>query len=231
MDIPENAVGWWIDELQVLFPDWQLPRRVWAKHQLFESRILDTLGLSSSPFTPAEKQLIEVRFDDAESQAIDVMQYLTMLQEGKWYAAIWSLLPASSDDTMATFNTMDSLRRHSTDEYLGSAIMGLSVRLSRDEATFNSAKQYSKSLDIIQSGGMGKSRLVNEMGKTIFTMTFALRKPRETGFPPGDRDIFDFILNGVGTDLFNVHVDKFQNRAIRPVPIRGWLRADCGWCS
>jgi hypothetical protein len=69
-----------------------------------------------------------------------------------------------------------------------------------------SHEYYSKSFDIIQSSGMGKSRLVREMGGTILTISFALRRRGETGFPPCDLEVYDFLLGGSGKDYDNAHI-------------------------
>jgi hypothetical protein len=36
---------------------------------------------------------------------------------------------------------------------------------------------------------MGKSRLLSEFGKTTLSVYYTIRKPDETGYPPGDKSI------------------------------------------
>ena len=57
----------------------------------------------------------------------------------------------------------------------------------------NGGKLYCKMLPIIQSSGMWKSRVVDEIGRRIFTTVFTLRDNGSTGYPPGDPEVMAFI--------------------------------------
>jgi len=48
---------------------------------------------------------------------------------------------------------------------------------------FRPERQYSKTFDIIQSTGMGKSRVVHEVGFEIMSISFVLRRSDQAGFP------------------------------------------------
>lgn len=52
---------------------------------------------------------------------------------------------------------------------------------------------YSKSISIIQSSGMGKSRLAAELGLIVFSITFTFRNDRDGGYPPGDYEVLQFL--------------------------------------
>jgi len=54
-------------------------------------------------------------------------------------------------------------------------------------------KHYAKLLPVIQSSGVGKSRLLDEVCRHRLGVTFTLRLPHETGFPPGDIEITKFL--------------------------------------
>ncbi|KAF8813408.1 hypothetical protein BYT27DRAFT_7250940 [Phlegmacium glaucopus] len=50
---------------------------------------------------------------------------------------------------------------------------------------------------IVQSSGMGKSRIVDELAKCIFTIPICLRHPDETGYPRGDAPLWKFFKGRV----------------------------------
>ncbi|KAF8246830.1 hypothetical protein K440DRAFT_661732 [Wilcoxina mikolae CBS 423.85] len=52
---------------------------------------------------------------------------------------------------------------------------------------------YCKLIPIIQSSGMGKSRLVDETSKDLFTISFTLRSGEESGYPPGDPEVTEYM--------------------------------------
>jgi hypothetical protein len=54
-------------------------------------------------------------------------------------------------------------------------------------------KHYAKLLPVIQSSGVGKSRLLDEVCRHRLGITFTLRLPHETGYPPGDIEITEFL--------------------------------------
>jgi hypothetical protein len=51
---------------------------------------------------------------------------------------------------------------------------------------------YAQVINVLQSSGMGKSKLLAEVAKQVFSITFTLRKPEGRGFPKGDPEIYDF---------------------------------------
>jgi hypothetical protein len=99
-----------------------------------------------------------------------------------------------------------NLQRHWDDAFQGRALEALTEKLRRSEENAMFHDYYSKSFDVIRSSGMGKSRLVNEMGGTIITISFALRRPGETGFPPCDTEVYDFPTGGSGSDNANAYI-------------------------
>jgi len=44
------------------------------------------------------------------------------------------------------------------------------------------------------------------MAKKVMTISFVFRKPGETGFPPGDKEILDFLLAGNSQSVQNTHM-------------------------
>lgn len=52
---------------------------------------------------------------------------------------------------------------------------------------------YAKAISVVQSSGTGKSRLLTEVGKHIFTLPICLRKSTDPGYPPGDKPVVKFF--------------------------------------
>ena len=71
-----------------------------------------------------------------------------------------------------------------------------------DEALIRYAR---KVLPIIQSSGIGKSRLVNEIARRRFTTTFTLRQNGSTGYPPGDPEITRFTKSSFSVEAWVRH--------------------------
>ncbi|KAJ8582227.1 hypothetical protein M405DRAFT_831043, partial [Rhizopogon salebrosus TDB-379] len=45
---------------------------------------------------------------------------------------------------------------------------------------------YAKAISVVQSPGMGKSRMMTEVGRVAFTLPICLRHPEDLGYPPAD---------------------------------------------
>ena len=91
---------------------------------------------------------------------------------------------------------------HWSDGFLGGSLQALKWTLLVNEALIRAAESndllqeyYSKSLNLLQSSGTGKSKLLDELAKDNFTFTFVFRKENDTGFPPGDNEISRFLSN------------------------------------
>ncbi|KAK2464126.1 hypothetical protein APHAL10511_003874 [Amanita phalloides] len=61
-------------------------------------------------------------------------------------------------------------------------------QLSNDERPL-----YAKAISIVQSSGTGKSRMLTEVGKHIFTLPICLRKSTDLGYPRGDKPVVKFF--------------------------------------
>ncbi|KAM6502936.1 hypothetical protein JOM56_002913 [Amanita muscaria] len=55
-------------------------------------------------------------------------------------------------------------------------------------------KLYANVIPVIQSSGTGKSRMLTETGKKLFTLPFCAREEGATGWPPADNDIRDYLM-------------------------------------
>lgn len=85
-----------------------------------------------------------------------------------------------------------SLRTHWESPYLGSACHRLRSAIQKYQET-SSPDYYSKAIYLMQSSGAGKSRLANEYGNITPMVTFVIREPTQSGFPPSDDPVYSFL--------------------------------------
>ncbi|KAF8806748.1 hypothetical protein BYT27DRAFT_7223930 [Phlegmacium glaucopus] len=58
---------------------------------------------------------------------------------------------------------------------------------------------YAKIISVLQSSGMGKSRMLTEVGSRIFTLPICLRHPGSPGYPLSDSDVY-YYFEQITTD-------------------------------
>jgi hypothetical protein len=143
-----------------------------------------------------------------------ISEVFDMLKAGQWLKGV-IMLGSLRFETRASHK---DIMEHWADAFQGDALTVWSNRLIRAEQIFQRAEEgvrknpkkiighYAKTIDIVQSSGMGKSRLVSEMAKKVMTISFVLRKPGQTGFPPGDMEVLDFVLAGNSISMQNTHM-------------------------
>jgi len=107
-------------------------------------------------------------------------------------AASGSVIPSTQCDIS---DTLQNVYRHWNTKFCGHAKLALQEKLLEYE---NSIQHYhqiarTKIIPIIQSSGMGKSRLIDEISKSHLTILFTFRKNGESGFPLGDPEITHFV--------------------------------------
>lgn len=124
----------------------------------------------------------------------DLMKAVTCFRAGKWIEA-FSLIkyPALP---RATTPPTEIIVSHWESEYIGDSARTLQQMLVEYEKQWigdEHTKTYGKILAIFQSSGMGKSRTVSELGKKMFELVFVIRRPGETGFPPGDPEVGRYL--------------------------------------
>ncbi|KAF8535758.1 hypothetical protein BDD12DRAFT_891842 [Trichophaea hybrida] len=133
--------------------------------------------------------------------------FLSHLETGNWYSAVKIYLPLPEASIFRRNTEVEYISQHWGDDFQGRALEAFMEKLKTPmtDTTGSECNYYSKSFDILQSSGIGKSRLVREMGFRMLVISFALRRPDDTGFPPSDPEIFDFLNQGNGTDMKNTH--------------------------
>lgn len=84
------------------------------------------------------------------------------------------------------------LRDHWKKRYLGSACIRLTDTIQEYQQE-SSREFYSKAIHLLQSSGTGKSRLAHEYGNIVPMVTFVIREPTHSAFPPSDEPVFNFL--------------------------------------
>ena len=102
-----------------------------------------------------------------------------------------SFLP---DHFLALHSIESSLELHWRDQFMGGAKDIFASVLPKNDEDMAKAPQtrYSRAIILVQSSGMGKSRLLDEYGKICPVVNFILRPEGVTGYPP-----IDVVTTGV----------------------------------
>jgi hypothetical protein len=144
-----------------------------AKCQLFTSSQLDhVLGIDT-----CKKMDKETRHKMFE-----------LLIKGRYYDIVTHFLPKRKSKQFDE-EVLSDLFTCWTNEFKGASSMALCDFVVEQERVWSHDKHYAKIIPVIQSSGMGKSRLLSEFDKTTLSVYYTTRKPDETGYPPGDKSI------------------------------------------
>ncbi|KAH8116528.1 hypothetical protein DFH11DRAFT_1742176 [Phellopilus nigrolimitatus] len=102
-------------------------------------------------------------------------------------------------------------------EFVGTMDKALWVHIKECFDEFSLDKKYANFCPIIQSSGTGKSRVVDQLGRTHFILPICLRDPKTTGFPPADNSIRNFLTNGSTCTKLQAekHVEAFLSALFR----------------
>jgi len=103
--------------------------------------------------------------------------------------------PVETDDYKAA--TVTALHQQWSSNFFGESLFALKDKLRVYDTRFQQDNSlYGRIMSIIQSSGTGGSRLVNELGGTVFGICFSLRDNDSSGFPPGDPEVVKFLKAG-----------------------------------
>jgi len=124
--------------------------------------------------------------------------YVTKLAEGDWVGAVLQLfqdIGGFNPNDVGVAERQKILYDHWCGSFAGNSLQALQSTIQHYQSNWENAYgwRYSKSINIVQGSGMGKSRLADEMGKRNFQFPFVFRNPGETGYPPGDTEITDYL--------------------------------------
>jgi hypothetical protein len=158
-------------------------------------RLQDALGEIPNPFA-----------DSIRSKALNCAHvveaglpvYAAKLAQGDWLGATVDFLKAVDETGGSAADTQETQNRlydHWQDTYDGDSLEGLRTTIENYERQWTDeyATCYSKSINIFQSSGMGKSRLADELGKTNLEFSFVFRNPSDGGYPRGDTEITNYF--------------------------------------
>ncbi|KAF8325743.1 hypothetical protein F5887DRAFT_1289437 [Amanita rubescens] len=72
----------------------------------------------------------------------------------------------------------------------------------------NKLLAYAKIISVLQSSGMGKSRMLTEVGNHIFTLPICLRHPASPGYPPSDEGVYSYFarITAENDTSFTAHI-------------------------
>jgi hypothetical protein len=103
--------------------------------------------------------------------------------------AVYNLV--ASGITGASDSALSGLRKNWTSDYLPDSLDVLEGVIRDNESQLG--LYYARTLEIVQSSGMGKSRLADAFGKRCPMINFVLEEEATYGFPPADPEILSFI--------------------------------------
>jgi hypothetical protein len=124
--------------------------------------------------------------------------YISKLVDGDWVGAVLQIFQDIRTNDETDWQLAERQKRlydHWIGSFVGNSLQGLQTTIQHYQSNWNIAyaERYSKSINIVQSSGMGKSRLADEMGKTNFQFSFVFRNLGDTGYPPGDSEITHYF--------------------------------------
>lgn len=103
-------------------------------------------------------------------------------------------LKQGPDISLDLKHCLAELNFHWKDEFCGVSLVAMKQMIYTNQALqLQHEPYYAKLIPIIQSSGMGKSRLIDEIGKSHLCITVTLRENGESGYPPGDPEITKFL--------------------------------------
>ncbi|ELU37305.1 hypothetical protein AG1IA_08665 [Rhizoctonia solani AG-1 IA] len=135
--------------------------------------------------------------------------YEELMDHRKWgsqfysecYALVDVTFVISSSDAIQSISKTGRLKSAFEDHYVGNTAKLFIDTLNRErhlptgQAAAN--RPYNWSISVVQSSGMGKSRMVEEAANTVFTIPINIREKLPEGritYPPPDKNIREFFL-------------------------------------
>lgn len=99
-----------------------------------------------------------------------------------------------------TSAVLRALQKDWNNEYFPHSLAALRD-LGRQYHLFDMREYYAKTLVFVQSSGMGKSRLADTLGQLTPMISFVLREPGTSGYPPPDDEILTFLRSDPPPDI------------------------------
>ncbi|KAF8726091.1 hypothetical protein AX14_008074 [Amanita brunnescens Koide BX004] len=101
------------------------------------------------------------------------------------------------------FNLIQKLDTAYSKPFVGNAATDFVKFLNDADNDIQSNKllAYAKIISVLQSSGMGKSRMLTEVGNHIFTLPICLRHPASPGYPLSDEDVYSYFAQITTNDM------------------------------
>lgn len=122
--------------------------------------------------------------------------------------ALPSAIAPTSSRSQFLGSVLRLLHEQWNSEYRGPAITALRDQIEAYESLDGSVwdnRYYAKIIPVIQSSGMGKSRLIDQLSKEHVGLSYVLRSNGESGYPPGDVEVTRFLLSFPHNDIVDAH--------------------------
>jgi hypothetical protein len=142
--------------------------------------------MAPAGFTQEEKEII-----NANPVAKIVDDFRDSLPTG---VAFDQYISSPEDDEIIRLGSVKDVHEAWERPYSGKTVDAFINTINAIERTFQIKKDYAKFIPIVQSSGVGKSRLIDQFSKRVPGISFTLRTPGQTGYPPGDPEITDYLL-------------------------------------
>ncbi|KAF8455533.1 hypothetical protein BGX38DRAFT_1140442 [Terfezia claveryi] len=200
------------------------------------SRKLKT-GLKASPYISADLKKF-IRSPQYRSKIYEnncaLLRNLGTAYQNKDFQSINSLLIQACtsrqriklvEDPRTISGSLRSMQVAWRQPFFGDIHHALLRELDEKEESFSeeetTLKNYAKIVPIVQSSGMGKSKLLDQCSLFRLGIVFTLRLPGQTGFPPGDLEITE-LLRASAEDSRSQHttVVAFLSSTIAQVNIQ-----------
>lgn len=105
-----------------------------------------------------------------------------------------SAIPPKEYDNTANQSVLNTLHDKWTGDYLPESLSALRDEIRRNEQRIaDGLKIYAKTLLLVQSTGMGKSRLADKFGETCPMINFTLGQEDYKCYPPVDEEVRSFL--------------------------------------
>ncbi|KAF8343351.1 hypothetical protein F5887DRAFT_1212483 [Amanita rubescens] len=171
--------------------------------------------------TALQKNVIDLSGSQSIDEFIDglnddeVEEWKSIVQKGDWVGLItYPKLQKPAGDrsvyTRANGILYDNKRlgKAYAQHFVGDSATKFIKHLEQADIEQETNKEkplYAKAISVVQGSGTGKSRMLTEVGKQIFTLPICLRQSNDPGYPPGDKSVVKFFSALPGNSDTNAH--------------------------
>lgn len=126
-----------------------------------------------------------------------------------------SAIPPEEYDNTAYHSVLNTLHDKWTGDYLPESLSALRGEIRRNEQRIaDGSKIYSKTLLLVQSTGMGKSRLADKFGETCPMINFTLGREDFKCYPPVDEEVRSFLCEDMPEEVKTKVLDTLRKKKL-----------------